>query len=114
MSVCGKSGLKCARIYTEGDTGPGLVLKLTDQAGAKDLTGYSFTLYLNRNGLGTDVISKTGVVNDVTSGQVLFNWVAGDLISSAEEQEVHIEINNGSTISSLPRFCIKVLEKVTP
>ncbi len=109
--------LRCAWEYTEGNTSPPLGIKITDSNGAKDLTGYTITLYLDRDGHCGDVISKTGIINDPLSGKVQFAWVAGDLICGPEYQTVMVELDDGAGgISTLPRFCIRVQKRlqVTP
>lgn len=89
--------------WTEGDELPEILGVLEDV----DITGYTITLTLQRP---TDVLTKTAVITDATSGGFKFTWDNTDLVAGVNQLAV-IQFANALGEKLTPdRFLIDVLE----
>lgn len=111
--MANKCKTKAAYTFTEGDQGPRIGGKFTDENGAFDLTGYTVQMAINRDGNYGDNLIKTASVNDPTTGEFFFTWETTDLVCGMG-QEVLIKLVNASDEAiSYQRFYIDVLRGIS-
>lgn len=102
----------------EGDTTPHFIItcEATNEAGERvvqDITGWTFTLYLQRPAPST-VLVKSGTILNPLEGQVAFLWNAGDF-KEGRAQRAYITMVDGSgETRSFGEFLFNVSKKPTP
>lgn len=82
--------------YVDGDTGPDLLCTFTGQ----DLTGYTITLHVKKQGGEKFSIAATAV--DLSAGSFKFVWSAGQLVEGAHEMEIEFIASGGSPRYTVP------------
>lgn len=95
---------KFPHVFTAGDQLPEITGTLQDT----DITNYTITLYLDRDGSGDDVINITHTAVDAVNGKFKFSWTTTDLICG-KNQIATIRITDpGGLIITPESFLIDV------